>query len=109
MRYEDGFKSHQDVPMSNSSVSDTSIVAGNNINVVYAQVTKVNASKQQAANIYTESHIGEYDRLNDIQRRKIILNDEIYDKNLGTRDTNEPTYNTTMHFRQNNVVYDYAI
>lgn len=43
---------------------------------------------------YTDSPYGEYDRLNKVQKRKILATTNLYDINEGTRIENHPTYNS---------------
>lgn len=43
---------------------------------------------------YIDSSYGEYDRLNEVQNRKILTTENLYDSNEGTRNENDPTYNS---------------
>ncbi|CAC5422658.1 unnamed protein product [Mytilus coruscus] len=65
---------------------------------IYAMVNKTKtpcSSSRANDDIYLDLSNGENDRLNEVQKRKILMTENLYDSNEGIRNENDPTYNSS--------------
>ncbi|CAC5424489.1 unnamed protein product [Mytilus coruscus] len=86
---------------------------GTNQSSTYAVVDKLKKSDKKFTNndeTYTDSSDGQYDQLNDVQKRKIILGGNMYESHEGMRDQNDPTYDISNFSGSHEVtdVYDHS-
>lgn len=69
-----------------------------NQSTTYAVVDKLKKSDKKFTKndaTYSDLPDGQYDQLNNIQTRKIILEGNLYDSHEGMRDQNDPTYDSS--------------
>lgn len=94
-------------PISNESYGITST----NTNNTYAVVNKIKKTDSEVQNS-DETSYGEYDRLNCVSKRGIDSNENLYDSNTGTRNENDPTYDSSnrggRQIQLDKDVYDHA-
>lgn len=76
-------------------ISNQTYEIATNLSSTYAVVNKLTKSAKtftEKDDTYMDSQDGQYDQLNDIQKRKIIMERNLYDSHEGMRDQNDPTY-----------------
>lgn len=60
-------------------------------------MNKIRTTKASSNDVdtYTASSYGEYDRLNDVHKREIKSQENLYDSNGGKRNKSDPTYDSS--------------
>lgn len=78
-------------------------------NMLYSEVNKTN-NKQETDDNCSEFSEGEYDRLNNFNRRILKKDSNMYDSNIGIRNFKDPMYDTTLHASrfEGEDVYDHS-
>ncbi|VDI71934.1 Hypothetical predicted protein, partial [Mytilus galloprovincialis] len=82
-------------------------------NMLYSEVNKtrkLSPGIQETNDDYSEFSEGEYDRLNNFDRRILNKDSNMYDSNVGIRNFKDPMYDTTLHASrlEGEDVYDHS-
>ncbi|CAC5412680.1 unnamed protein product [Mytilus coruscus] len=84
-----------------------------NMNVLYSEVNKtrkLSPGIRETDDNYSKFTEGEYDRLNNFDRRILEKDSNMYDSNVGIRNYQDPMYDTTLHASrfESEDVYDHS-